>query len=220
MLYSYLNCDRLASEDEIRKSYKKISRIVHPDKSSKLTKESSEELFRKIEQAYSVLSCPIKRHLYDCYSDEGIEVYEANRSLFEPVKLIEDYESKFRKIEEIFLTLKNHKKNYKSLELLDSQKLKIHLSMVEYSSIYRGKYPYNLYSFFKLSSFQYETAAVLGDFGKLAFFVNNNGSGMKFSSRSTFNVFEKEYDFRLETDLTNIGNSTFELSRTIDDWYF
>lgn len=218
MLYSYLNCNKLSTEEEIRKNYKKISRIVHPDKSTRETLQGSEELFRKIENAYSVLSCPIKRHLYDCYSDEGIEVYEANKSLFQIVKTIKDQEKKFRKIEEIYLTLKNHKNNCGSLELLDSQELEVTLSMIEYSSIYKGKHPYNPFSMFSISKYHYHTAAVLGEFGKLGLVIGDKNSGLKFSSRSSMKMWDREIDFNLEVDVINFGNGSLEISQMINNW--
>ena len=58
--YSILGVPRNASQDDIRKAYKKKSMQHHPDRP-----DGSEEQFKRINEAYSTLSDPQKRQHYD-----------------------------------------------------------------------------------------------------------------------------------------------------------
>lgn len=61
--YHVLGVARTASEDEIKKSYRKLARQFHPDVAG--TKKGAEEKFKEINEAYEVLSDPAKRKKYD-----------------------------------------------------------------------------------------------------------------------------------------------------------
>ena len=63
--YQVLNVKRDASLDEIKKAYRKMARKYHPDVNP--GDKQSEERFKKISQAYDVLSDPKKREIYDNY---------------------------------------------------------------------------------------------------------------------------------------------------------
>src|SRR6202166_2974408 len=68
--YGALGVSRTAKEDEIRKTYRKLARKYHPDLNP--GDKSSGERFRKVQEAYDVLSDPKKRQIYDqhgFYSD-------------------------------------------------------------------------------------------------------------------------------------------------------
>lgn len=60
--YEILGIDSTASMDEIKKSYKKLAVQWHPDKNKN---EEAEEIFKKINEAYSVLSNETKKKEYD-----------------------------------------------------------------------------------------------------------------------------------------------------------
>jgi len=62
--YEVLGVPRDASEDVIRKAYKKLAIKWHPDKHTDDKKEA-EEKFKEISEAYSVLSDPKKKREYD-----------------------------------------------------------------------------------------------------------------------------------------------------------
>src|SRR5579872_4144919 len=61
--YEVLGVPRGASEDEIKKSFRKLARQYHPDVAK--TKKGAEEKFKEINEAYEVLSDPAKRKKYD-----------------------------------------------------------------------------------------------------------------------------------------------------------
>merc|ERR1711907_664588 len=54
-----------ATQSEIRRSYRKISLIFHPDCAIEMTKEKIEERYKSIQKAYDVLKDPVKRKIYN-----------------------------------------------------------------------------------------------------------------------------------------------------------
>jgi len=60
--YKVLGVDRKASQDEIKKAYRKLARQYHPDTNKDA---GAEERFKQISEAYDVLGDPDKRKQYD-----------------------------------------------------------------------------------------------------------------------------------------------------------
>ena len=68
--YKILGISKNASEDEIKKAYKKMALKYHPDRhvnDSAADKKAAEEKFKEVAEAYDVLSDPKKKHMYDTY---------------------------------------------------------------------------------------------------------------------------------------------------------
>jgi len=66
-LYETLEVDKKADTKEIKKAYRRLSRIHHPDKGG------DEHKFKEISAAYEILSDADKRAAYDKYGLEGVE---------------------------------------------------------------------------------------------------------------------------------------------------
>ncbi|MCU7611186.1 molecular chaperone DnaJ [Anaplasma capra] len=67
--YEILELNRNASEEEIKKSYRKMVFKYHPDKNP--GDKKAEEKFKKVSEAYEVLSNPDKRAVYDRYGSNA-----------------------------------------------------------------------------------------------------------------------------------------------------
>lgn len=61
--YSILGLDRKASQEEIKKAYRKLAVKYHPDKNQ--GNKTAEERFKEVSEAYEVLGDPEKRKQYD-----------------------------------------------------------------------------------------------------------------------------------------------------------
>ena len=69
--YEVLNVKREASIEEIKASYRQSALKWHPDRNP-VNKEEADIKFRECTEAYSVLSDPQKRQIYDTYGHEGL----------------------------------------------------------------------------------------------------------------------------------------------------
>jgi molecular chaperone DnaJ len=61
--YKTLGVDKKASDEEVKKAYRKLARQYHPDRNP--DNPQAEERFKEIQQAYAILSDPDKRKQYD-----------------------------------------------------------------------------------------------------------------------------------------------------------
>ncbi|EAL50084.2 DnaJ family protein [Entamoeba histolytica HM-1:IMSS] len=70
--YQILGVDKNCSDAELKKAYKKLALKWHPDRNINNQQEASEK-FKEIAEAYSVLSDPKKKEIYDRYGEEGLK---------------------------------------------------------------------------------------------------------------------------------------------------
>ncbi len=69
--YQVLGINRDASDDEIKKAYRKLAMKHHPDRNPDNPK--SEEMFKEAKEAYEILSDSQKRAAYDQYGHAGVD---------------------------------------------------------------------------------------------------------------------------------------------------
>ena len=67
-LYEILGVSRSATEEEIRKAYRRLAREHHPDVNGS---PEAETRFKEISGAYEILGDPAKRQQYDLYGSSG-----------------------------------------------------------------------------------------------------------------------------------------------------
>lgn len=67
--YEVLGVDRTASEEDIKKAYRKLARQYHPDRNP--GDKSAEAKFKEVQEAYDVLSDKDKRTQYDRFGHAG-----------------------------------------------------------------------------------------------------------------------------------------------------
>ena len=69
--YDVLGVQKGASEDELKKAYRKLAMKFHPDRNSDDPKAS--EKFKEASEAYEVLSDSSKRNAYDQFGHDGVD---------------------------------------------------------------------------------------------------------------------------------------------------
>lgn len=102
--YDVLEISKNATQDEIKKSYRKLALIHHPDKNP----NNDQEKFKKISEAYSVLSDPDKRKKYDMGGIDFANIFQQNNM------------NPFQMFNNIFNPSRSHqKKNYDYIITID-----------------------------------------------------------------------------------------------------
>ncbi len=69
--YEILGVDRNASQEEIKRAYRRLAKKYHPDLNK--SDKDAEERFKEISEAYEVLSDPDKRANYDRFGHAGVD---------------------------------------------------------------------------------------------------------------------------------------------------
>uniref|UniRef100_H2Z2S1 J domain-containing protein n=1 Tax=Ciona savignyi TaxID=51511 RepID=H2Z2S1_CIOSA len=67
--YKVLGITQSASDDDIKKAYRKLALKYHPDKNKS---PGAEEKFKEVAEAYEVLSDPEKRKMYNLHGEQGL----------------------------------------------------------------------------------------------------------------------------------------------------
>ncbi len=76
--YDVLGVAKTANADEIKKAYRKLAKVLHPDKNP--GNKKTEDRFKKVNQAFDTLGDPKKRALYDEFGEEGLrEGFDAEK---------------------------------------------------------------------------------------------------------------------------------------------
>ena len=115
--YKILNLEFEFTDKEIKKVYRDLSKVHHPDKGG------DEKLFKVITEAYKVLSNASYRELYDKTSEHG-KSYDSKTELYNF-----DFSNESAKVEQY----KNSFDKYKKKELIDILiKLKEFQEVIEY----------------------------------------------------------------------------------------
>jgi len=71
--YEILGVPKNASEEEIKKAYRKLAMKHHPDRNQGDAAKVAEEKFKEAKEAYEMLSDPQKRGAYDQYGHAGVD---------------------------------------------------------------------------------------------------------------------------------------------------
>eukprot|EP01116_Phalansterium_solitarium_P021764 TRINITY_DN6910_c0_g1_i2.p1 TRINITY_DN6910_c0_g1~~TRINITY_DN6910_c0_g1_i2.p1 ORF type:complete len:435 (+),score=24.45 TRINITY_DN6910_c0_g1_i2:190-1494(+) len=75
-LYEILEISKDASQDEIKKAYRRQALKYHPDKQTGADASSQAERFKEINRANTILSNPETRKIYDDFGEQGVQLHE------------------------------------------------------------------------------------------------------------------------------------------------
>jgi len=78
--YKTLGVNKTATDDKIKKAYRKLAMKYHPDHTE--GDKSAEEKFKKISEAYAVLSDKEKRKQYDTFGSNGFQQRFSQEDIF------------------------------------------------------------------------------------------------------------------------------------------
>src|SRR5919205_2907996 len=71
--YEVLGVPKNASEEEIKKAYRKLAMKFHPDRNQGDSAKDAEARFKEAKEAYEMLSNAEKRAAYDQYGHAGVD---------------------------------------------------------------------------------------------------------------------------------------------------
>ncbi|KAI1726544.1 dnaJ domain-containing protein [Ditylenchus destructor] len=74
-LYDILEIEKAATDDDIKRAYRKLALKYHPDKNLE-GDQTKTERFKEINYANAILSNPEKRKIYDEYGEVGLKMME------------------------------------------------------------------------------------------------------------------------------------------------
>jgi len=87
-----LGVDRSATDDEIKKAYRKRALVHHPDRhanASDAEKKEQEKKFKEVGEAYGVLSDPRKKARYD--SGQDMDDFEGGMHDIDPTQVFQTF---------------------------------------------------------------------------------------------------------------------------------
>src|SRR5512139_2292690 len=86
--YQVLSVPRNATEDEIKKAYRRLAMKFHPDRNP--NDKEAEEKFKEAKEAYEVLTDAQKRAAYDQFGHAGLDAARGGGSGFNPADAFGD----------------------------------------------------------------------------------------------------------------------------------
>ena len=87
--YEVLGVEKNATDDQIKKAYRKLAVKYHPDKNP--GDKNAEEMFKKVAEAYEVLSDPQRRQNYDQFGFDGPQGSGFGGAGFNPFDIFESF---------------------------------------------------------------------------------------------------------------------------------
>lgn len=216
MLYDYLWLSNQASYEAIRHHYKMITKSIHPDRNQNNGQlELSNEMFRKVEHAYQILSHPISRLIYDRFGEEGLQLYESNKEEFD--KLDPKAESCLSEALKLLEKCRTSSLNSKTLFKMERQSIDLKADMSMYflkNSVNKDRYLYPHTRFVHLG---YNMRMNLASNTSCEFEMPQNNSSyapkLKFIHQNTCSLFGKDLDYSAMFDLLSPSNMTFEVTK-------
>jgi molecular chaperone DnaJ len=82
--YEVLGVARNATEDDLKKAYRKLAMKFHPDRNQGEGAKKAEEQFKEAKEAYEMLSDPQKRAAYDRFGHAGVDPSQGGGAGFRP----------------------------------------------------------------------------------------------------------------------------------------
>jgi molecular chaperone DnaJ len=90
--YEVLNVSKDASQDQIKRAYRKLAAQYHPDRNKS---PDAEEKFKEVGEAYEVLSNPEKKKMYDTYGTSDFQGFGGGNAGYGNAQNWEDFSSVF-----------------------------------------------------------------------------------------------------------------------------
>ena len=104
--YKLLGVEKSAGSQDLKKSYRKLARRFHPDLHPEI-KDGGEQ-FKKISEAYRILSDPESRALYDRYGPRGVKNRLREMDISSHRQFYERFFSKATRLSSLYQTLHNY----------------------------------------------------------------------------------------------------------------
>ena len=237
-LYEILGVKKNSSTDEIKKKYRALALLYHPDKHNDPKKT---EYFKKISEAYEILSDPFSRKDYD------LNTYLQNESVYgsrdysyefteDDYKLLQIYYDKctesveFKFMMSLFCKLPNetkdkmyHKINIKEMlkkftktRLLNLNKIKV----IDVSKLFEDITIHLNISFHKLYNGFCEEIVIKGISNSFTFFVTSSNYCIHFQNNLQSRI-TLEFTTKLEEYFTNVGHKLiYTMPINLYEYYF